>query len=446
MAFPPSFYSICDSLGIVVLLDLNFACATYPPTSLKSHYTEEAIQARQLAERHPSIVLIIGDNEFYSMMKEFPFRDSDKRRLVEDFNARSHLLRTLLQPTLPFLNTSPSSLEEIHYYNYLDDCESTTYPKVSAVLEFGWPSLSTDMGTTTQMDPSASLTSPAFLDAFKRHPRALEEVMRSLRKHFDFRVPVLGSLQIRRFVMLTQVQQGRCLERAIQSWSGVVEKGGESKGGKRKGKTEKEGGKNDEKSKFGTRGGLLMWQLNDADTHINSWSVLNHDKSPKASYWILKRALHASFVVMQTTPSCLRITSLKTSMLSTNASATSLPSFQVVGLDFFHSGYFEEAVLEREGEVCLQVVHPVVRVKSQSTSVYIYNSKLDQVDCVLQGNVVVLTSKVHLPYVFVQGCDHAHDNFFHVHPGLGTRMECVYTSLPRVSHLGSLTLRSCRVD
>lgn len=61
---PDFFFSLCDSLGIMVWMDFNFSCALYPstPDFLDNIRAEAQEQVRRIAQ-HPCVVVWCGNNE-----------------------------------------------------------------------------------------------------------------------------------------------------------------------------------------------------------------------------------------------------------------------------------------------------------------------------------------------------------------------------------------------
>ena len=105
------FFDICDELGLVVFMDMMFACSLYLPDE---HMLENiAIEIRQNLERirhHTSLALISGNNEVESCCGE------EKRKRLKDIciNKNIELFEGLIAdiekevcPYIPYISTSP---------------------------------------------------------------------------------------------------------------------------------------------------------------------------------------------------------------------------------------------------------------------------------------------------------------------------------------------------
>ncbi|SFT34848.1 beta-mannosidase [Lishizhenia tianjinensis] len=80
---PEYFYTLCDSLGIMVWQDFMFACAMYPSDSsfLKSVQDEAVYQVKRLRQ-HPSVVYFNGNNEVDVAWKNWGFQGLEKYNLT----------------------------------------------------------------------------------------------------------------------------------------------------------------------------------------------------------------------------------------------------------------------------------------------------------------------------------------------------------------------------
>ena len=114
-----------------------------------------------------------------------------------------------------------SQYGDVHYYNYAADCQDpSTYPEARFVSEHGFqsfPSLSSYMSVTDKADRDMSSD---LMDYRQRHGNGNAEVLAMMSRHF----PVPGKSRpgdadsFEMYVWMTQVQQGRCYETAINQW------------------------------------------------------------------------------------------------------------------------------------------------------------------------------------------------------------------------------------
>jgi beta-mannosidase len=115
------FYDTCDELGILVWQDFLFACGSYPTIpSLLDSIREEATYNLQRLRRHPSVVILAGNNEDYQMQEQWglecDYADKDPESwLKSSFPARyiyEHLLPEISAKeaqTIPYWPSSPFS-------------------------------------------------------------------------------------------------------------------------------------------------------------------------------------------------------------------------------------------------------------------------------------------------------------------------------------------------
>ncbi len=108
------FFDLCDEIGLVVFLDLMFACAMYPSDREFRANIEEEIRDNILRFRHHAcIALICGNNElelsyrslYGKSIEECPF----KQTYYEIFEGLFPTLVKELCPDIPYVSSSPTS-------------------------------------------------------------------------------------------------------------------------------------------------------------------------------------------------------------------------------------------------------------------------------------------------------------------------------------------------
>ncbi|CAM9878327.1 unnamed protein product, partial [Phaeothamnion confervicola] len=306
---PDVFYDACDELGLLVWQELPYACALYPrdPPALAAAAAEAEAIVRRL-QTHASVVLWGGSNEVEQALgwfNESSATAAGRERFRRDYEA---LFVDTLRPAVlgadpsgcPYLDSSPSNGGEevavggnsdggssnggrtsfvkrwgdpndlrwgdVHMYAYDADCEleMPLYPPARFISEHGVQSMPS-AAALAEAGADAEADASALLHFRQRHEGGDKEIRAQMARHFgEKRLPA----NLRRYLHLTQVQQGRCLRAAIAAWRRWWD--GAS-------------------SAAGATSGVLYWQLNDA-WQGPSWSTLEYGGRWKASHYGVKRA------------------------------------------------------------------------------------------------------------------------------------------------------------
>ena len=113
------FYSLCDELGILVMQDLMFACATYDANDplFISNIKEETICNLRRIRHHASLILISGNNECEEAITSWD--PPKKEESIESYKIIFHdILKKIVETEtdLFYLSSSPTS-EEPYFIN-----------------------------------------------------------------------------------------------------------------------------------------------------------------------------------------------------------------------------------------------------------------------------------------------------------------------------------------
>lgn len=260
------FYDLCDEFGIMVWQDFMYACATYPG---EEWFVRKAIdEAESVVKRlrqHPSIAVWCGNNEC-----EWGWHDSTQRHIDEMPGAaifRDKLAEVCgrLDGTRPYWRTTPfgeghpndeRNGNQHHWkvWAFWEDFREYQQSKPRFVTEFGFespPKKETLMGVTL---PSDRHIQSKVLEHHNKQVRATERLYAFLSGHFK----VTGDYEDVIYKM--QLVQAEALKCGVEHWR---------------------------RRKFWTAG-TLYWQLDDC-WPVFSWSSIDYDLRPKASYYYTKR-------------------------------------------------------------------------------------------------------------------------------------------------------------
>jgi beta-mannosidase len=302
-----SFYSLCDSLGILVFQDFCFACQSTPayPSFLSQITAEATFQIRHL-RTHPSLVLWAGNNEDYQIQEKYhldyaPDDPDPESWLHSSFPARyiyEHHLPSLLSSLDPAALYHPSSpwgkgkqyqpaddrwttdptIGDLHQWHIWHGTMNRHQqaPQMSGrfVSEFGmeaYPHLETLRACIKE---SGQLVPGSVL--MDHRNRAIDHERRLMSYVVEnFGVGGCGDGDVVRFGYLTQLVQADTMRSCYGSWR---RQWGDE--GRRK------------------CGGVLVWQLNDCWPTV-SWAVVDYFGVPKPGWYAIKRALGRVVVGVQ---------------------------------------------------------------------------------------------------------------------------------------------------
>jgi beta-mannosidase len=277
------FYSLCDSLGILVWQDFMFACAMYPgDTAFTSNVMEEVKESIARLRNHPCLALWCGNNEIdegwnnWGWQEKYHYNSSDSIKVWNDY-------KNLFEKVLPdvvkendsrnYISTSPmhgwgkkeSMLEgDSHYWGVWWGMQpfQVYERKIGRFMsEYGFqgmPALSTFKKFCGKEE--LTLTSDAVKN-HQKHPAGYETIQNYLER--DYRQPK----DFENYIYVSQVLQAEGIKSAIEAH--------------RKAKP--------------YCMGTLYWQFNDC-WPVTSWSSMDYEQNPKALQYIARNA-YAKYLV-----------------------------------------------------------------------------------------------------------------------------------------------------
>ncbi len=263
---------------------------------VKSEIEEQVIRLSS----HPSIVVWGGNNENEVALQWFEESRNNRDLYVSDYSRLyTMIFRTLTAITsvnlfenqYVWVDSSPSNgllsadpyakmwttasgetAGDVHFYDYEMDCENyTNYPKAKFISEFGFqssPSFSTYQSVTLPEDWNRDSKLLLFR---QRHENGNEIMRAQIAKHFHVPEETKNAddetkaKELSDYLFLTQLQQSRCYEVAMNRWRQL-----QTFHGKR------------------NTMGLLYWQLNDI-WQGPSWSSMQFGGRAKPLQSTVKR-------------------------------------------------------------------------------------------------------------------------------------------------------------
>jgi len=261
------FYDLCDRLGLMVWQDFMFACGEYPdhPAFLEA-VREEAESVVRRLRNHPCIVLWCGNNECeWLFCTENPAKTPDDMRgapIFRDVLARVVRDQDGTRPywrSTPFGEGFPNAQDNGNHHQWevwsaWKDFLHYRENHARFVSEFGFqgpPDPRTLERVTLPEDRSPH---SAVVQHHNKQVEGMERLFRFQAAHYPVAADWAG------FFHTGQVVQADALKCAVEHWR---------------------------RRKFRT-GGALFWQLNDC-WPVMSWSVIDADLRPKASYYAARR-------------------------------------------------------------------------------------------------------------------------------------------------------------
>ncbi|MHA2138944.1 MAG: glycoside hydrolase family 2 protein [Candidatus Hodarchaeales archaeon] len=272
------FYELCDSLGIMIWHDFQFACSIYPETEDYLALVELEIQQIILRLRnHPSIVLWCGNNENeWIDYQKISIPERKEKKIGDKLHSLKKRLCSNLDPSRPFWRSSPwspssendytfdpNSQDEGNSHNWevwhgvnQPNLKSPTYDhygkfKSKFVSEFGIQSLPSNY-TISKIFNESTQSSPN--ETWKFHNCVLDKINVNMEK---FGTPK----DINEWILFSQTAQAFAMKFAIEFWRS---------------------------QKFNTSGSLI-WQFNEPWPTI-CWSLVDYYDIPKVAYWYTKNA------------------------------------------------------------------------------------------------------------------------------------------------------------
>jgi len=270
------FYSLCDSLGLLVWQDFMYACAMYPGDSAFFHNASREAEEQVLRlKKHPCIALWCGNNEIdegwknWGWQKQYKYSAADSTKIWNDYLDffEMHLRLITLRSGVPYWPSSPSigwghaeSLQQgdSHYWGVwwgMEPFEAYEKKVGRFMSEYGFqgmPPVSTLRRFAAEQD--LSLRSEV-MKQHQKHPKGFETIQTHLER--DYRQPK----NFESYVYVSQLLQARGITMAIRA----------------------------HRRARPYCMGTLYWQLNDC-WPVTSWSGVDHYGSWKALHYAVKDA------------------------------------------------------------------------------------------------------------------------------------------------------------
>ncbi|GAB4143122.1 MAG: glycoside hydrolase family 2 TIM barrel-domain containing protein [Bacteroidia bacterium] len=269
------FYSLCDSLGIMVWQDFMFAGAMIPPDiHLFNNIRNEAAYQLKRLSVYSCIVLWCGNNEIseawhnWGWQQQYHLTSKDSfllwnnyRYLTDDILGRKI---AEINPSVPFWPSSPSNgwgrkkaytEGDVHYWGvwWGNELFSSYYTHVGRfVSEYGFQA-APDAFTRSSFSSDGKQISKADWLTHQKHPTGYQNIDTIIQQFYP------AAKDSNQYWWLTQVVQADAMKAAIDAHRGAMP----------------------------YCMGTMFWQINDC-WPVVSWSVLDYYKRPKLSYYALE--------------------------------------------------------------------------------------------------------------------------------------------------------------
>ncbi len=272
------FYSLCDSLGIMVWQDFMFAGTVYPGDSaFVENVKQEAHQQIVRLRNHPSIVLWCGNNEVdeawhnWGWQRSLGYGAADSTKLWNDYlYLFEEVLPGLVAAYAPHVNYVPSSPAngwgrevayqkgDVHYWGVwwgeapFEEYETKVGRFVSEYGFQGMPDIKTIELFTKPEDRNLD---SEVMASHQKHPRGKELIQTYMER--DYKVPE----SFEDYVYVSQLLQARGVVTAIEA----------------------------HRRARPYNMGTMYWQLNDS-WPVTSWSGIDYNLRPKAVQYAITKA------------------------------------------------------------------------------------------------------------------------------------------------------------
>lgn len=285
------FYSLCDSLGLLVWQDFMFACGEYPQhDEFVKNIRKEIVYNVQRLQYHPSIAIWCGNNENEWIWHQ----DQNKSyKLMSGYKIYSSVIPGILEkidPARPYWESSPfgfyddpnsQSSGNRHQWNIWSrwiDYNNVVEDKSLFVTEFGFQGPA-DKSTFEKYIPSGERKIHG--EIFEFHNKQVEgpeRVTRFLSAHLPL------STKWDDYIYLAQLNQGFALQTCLDHW----------------------------RFNQPQTNGSIIWQINDT-WPVTSWSLMDSELKHKIAYHFVKRAFAPVFVKISAVNSEIQMTILNQS-------------------------------------------------------------------------------------------------------------------------------------
>ena len=261
------FYELCDQLGLMVWQDFMFACGEYPEIpSFLEDVRHEAKEVVRRLRNHVSIVLWCGNNECeWYFCTTHPGKGPDKMRGATIFRDLLPSVVEAVDGTRPYWRSTPfgdgfpnaednGNHHEWDVWSAWKDYNGYRDVKARFISEFGFQGPPDRRTMERAMDPEDRTPQSAVMEHHNKQVEGPERLFRFMAAHFTLPADWAS------FFHTGQLMQAEALRCAVEHWR---------------------------RRKYRTAG-ALFWQLNDC-WPVTSWSVIDSDLRPKASYHFARR-------------------------------------------------------------------------------------------------------------------------------------------------------------
>ncbi len=272
------FYSICDSLGIMVWQDFMFACAMYPLSDeMTENITEEVKYQVNRLYNHPSVVMYCGNNEIsnawfdWGWQKQFGISEEDSTTIWNDYDKLFHRIipKTIASidksrcyiPSSPFYGWGRDeslTTGDSHYWGVwwgLEDFD-TYFDKTGRFMsEYGFQGIPAISSLVKFMPEDSLYKYSETLKSHQKHPFGFDAINKYMAREY----PVPEKFED--FVYVSQLLQAEGMQHAFDAHLSAMP----------------------------YCMGTLFWQFNDC-WPVVSWSAVDYYKQPKAVYYFAKKA------------------------------------------------------------------------------------------------------------------------------------------------------------
>jgi beta-mannosidase len=273
------FYSLCDSLGLMVWQDLMFACSMYPygVHNKFSSLEDEVLQMFKRAEKHCSVVMMCGDNENYEgwtnwgWQKQFGYSKETEDQIYDDYiNFNSHINGLIAKnnwDSYAYWSSSPKNgwgrkeayLEgDVHYWGVWWGNEPFSAYETHVgrfVSEYGFQSCPS-IHTFEEMGADVSnWLNDSVIRQHQKHPTGYQTISNYMQRDYG-----VDSLSGEYYIYFSQVLQRDAMRTAVEAHRRAMP----------------------------YCMGSLFWQYNDC-WPVTSWSVEDYYGRKKMAWHELKR-------------------------------------------------------------------------------------------------------------------------------------------------------------
>ncbi|MBK5284747.1 MAG: glycoside hydrolase family 2 protein [Bacteroidia bacterium] len=304
------FYSLCDSLGILVWQDFMFAGGMYPgDSSFVNNVREEVADNVKRLRNHPCIALWCGNNEIdegwknWGWQNQYNYSKKDSAKMWNDYLKIFHQtipdIVSLYDNSRPYWESSPSigwghkeslTQGDSHYWGVwwgmepFEEYEKKVGRFMSEYGFQGMPSLSTFRKFCDEKE--LSLTSGAVKN-HQKHPTGYETIQKYLERNYKQPSRDLG---IESYIYVSQLLQAEGMKTAIEAHRRAMP----------------------------YCMGTLFWQLNDC-WPVTSWSSIDYFNTPKAVYYTIQKAYSKYHISAELKDGNVTVTSVSDDTADTKA-------------------------------------------------------------------------------------------------------------------------------